>query len=576
MKTLFIVALLLFINVINAGDLKPIVVRGNKLYDSSTGERFFIRGITYEGDVSDDYYEDFVRATLDTALKDMFGYFNAIRLYNVNPDKSYAKFMRHMDEKKIYVVVSASPTDKPYYGDYGTQTMDRTVNAEGTISSIDRVITQLQTKTKTCYPAYLLKYGKMIIKNFAQYDNTLAIVVGNEVLQYDLTAGACLKMYAADLKDWMGVMVNKLRKIPLAYSAANGQYDTDATKKTQIVATTYHVAKIQGLLCGDKMVNGTMKKSIDIYMINEYSWCHTKDTFEVYQKLLDLAQGVPIAMALGEFGCAVEKPRTWGMVPYLFSDNKTSNGWTDAYSGGFAYSFGEACLTLNTMFALFVGSTGTGITDKPGTKPTNDYTNLLKQYQDNKTPTQKAEFTKDTICSYAPPNTQPIKAAAAQTETWMPSCSSKVIKLQPTDNWITSSREGIVCHKNGTKCEVPVETKVGTSEEDICGHPLVVESGGDTCTPGDGTCIHGKCMSTVKSAGRCVCSGCWSGGTCSLKNDAKCSALTSMPDAPKIIFTCLAAFLGVMTLIFGGLAVASCNSTAKFKKSIPQDNTQSL
>ena len=178
------------------------------------------------------------------------------------------------------------------------------------------------------------------------------------MLQLDLTAAACVKMYAADLKDWMGVNVKKLRTIPLAYSAADGAYTelVNGVPKQVLSATAYHAIKIQGLLCGDTMVHGVMTKSIDMYMINEYRWCNKNDFKSAYKELLDLAQGVPIVLAIGEFGCATKQPRTWEMVPTLFSDSVTSKGWTDAYSGGFAYAFGEASLPRGSIFPLFIGT----------------------------------------------------------------------------------------------------------------------------------------------------------------------------------------------------------------------------
>ncbi|OQR87605.1 glycoside hydrolase [Achlya hypogyna] len=553
-----------------SGKLPPIVARGNRLYNVATGERFIIRGITYEGDVSDDYYDVFVRETIETTLTSMFGHFNTFRLYNINPDKSYAKFMAHMDERGIYVLPSASPTNDPYYGTkYNTQTMDRSVNAEGTFSAIDGTVTPLATKTKTCYPAYLLYYGKMVIKNFAAYDNTLAIVVANEVLQIDLTAAACLKMYVADLKDWMGMNVKKMRKIPIAYAAADGAYNDGVPRKQVLDSNAYHVTKIQGLLCGDTMKNGTTTKSIDIYMINEYRWC-AGNGFAVWETLLKLGQGVPIVLALGEFGCAKPKPRTWEMVPYLFSTGDASKGFTDSFSGGFAYSFGEACLPLDTPFALFTGAANNKISTKPGTKAGADYTNLLAQYKKVAPPLAKSEFSSAQACAYVPPMLQTPKMPNAIASTWMPKCTDPLLKLRPKlDNWITSSRQGVQCDASGAPCEVDVDGPIGTTQESLCGTTLEVASGGSLCVPGDSTCKHGICEATSEDRGHCVCFNCWGGSTCAAKNDEVCSAIGSSKTAPKVIFTVLAAFVGAMTLAFGALAVVACRDKNHFSSTVP-------
>ncbi|KDO23113.1 hypothetical protein SPRG_11957 [Saprolegnia parasitica CBS 223.65] len=551
--------LLLLLGVLGVAALDPIVARGNRLYNARTGVRFVMRGMTYEGDVSDDHYDEFVRETLETSLTDLFGHFNTFRLYNINPDRSYAKFMAHMNTRGIYVLPSASPTNNKYYGSYATQTMDRTVNGESSYTSIDHIVKPLAPHSKSCYPTYLLYYGKRIIENFAQYDNTLAIVIGNEVLQLDLTAAACVKMYAADLKDWMGVNVKKLRTIPLAYSAADGAYTelVNGALKQVLSATAYHAIKIQGLLCGDTMVHGVMTKSIDMYMINEYRWCN-KNTFnEAYKELLGLAQGVPIVLAIGEFGCATKRPRTWEMVPTLFSESLASKGWTDVYSGGFAYAFGEASLPRDSIFPLFIGAADTGITTKPGTTPTPDYANLLQQYKKVVTPLAPAEFAPPDVCSFAPTLTTEPTMPAAVAATWMPSCANPTLKIRSFDTWITKSRQGQACDKYGAPCEVVLPDKVGTTQEDICGKPLVVESGGSLCTPGDSTCKHGSCVALSATAGRCVCSGCWGGSTCAVKDDDKCSVIPNLPQAPKVIFTTLAIFVGGMTLVFGALAVVA-------------------
>jgi len=157
----------------------------------------------------------------------------------------------------------------------------------------------------------------------------------------------------------MSVNAKKMRVLPLAYAAADSAYDPSkstppGTSGKVIEANDYAVIKIQGLLCGDKMVDGVMQQSIDIFLINEYRWCNDA-TFAAYQQFMTLAKGVPIVMALGEFGCVKSPPRKWEMVPYLFSDSTSSKGFTDIFSGGLAYSFGDASLSPGSGYPLFTG-----------------------------------------------------------------------------------------------------------------------------------------------------------------------------------------------------------------------------
>ncbi|ETV92482.1 hypothetical protein H310_13171 [Aphanomyces invadans] len=557
-------AALLGASEVEGGKLAPIIVRGNRMYNSETGERFFIRGITYDYDVSDANY-DLSRPIIETNLKALIGSFNTFRLYNVNPDLKYDKFMKHMDSLGVYVLVSGSPANLDYYGDYKYSTITKTWSPDGT-SVVENGVTKLQKdQTKTCYPALLLKYGKSIIKDFAPYDNTLGVVVANEIMQHDLTAAACVKAYTSDLKNWMRVNAKSLRILPLAYAGADssGEPVNGGTKKTPEV---YTVMKIMGLLCGDSMKNGMMERSIDIYLINEYRWCNVPGTFAPYEQFLEMAKGVPIVMALGEFGCDTYTPRTWTMVPYLFSDSIKSKGFTDVYSGGLAYTFGQASLGLDAKYPLFTGGS-IKLEELPGKTPTADYTNLLAQFKANPSVVQTGAFTKDTICKWNPPEPTPgANPIFAVTKTWMPECKHPSLKLDPTDKWETNTRQGAVCNKKGEQCEVVVETPNPTTEESICGFEVKVPEGGGTCTTNENCGSHGQCIVGDDKTRSCACIGCYSGSNCAVYNADKCNTLSSNADAPKVIFTAVGAFLGVMLLVFGGLGIAAGKKTAELRK----------
>lgn len=127
-----------------ASNLAPIIVRGNKLYNSDTKERFMITGTTYEYAIDDDYYDDFETALTDS-LSELSGYYNTLRVYNVNPDNSYDKFMSLCDELGVYVIVSGVPANEEYFGDYRYSTMRKDLGPSGDTN---------------CYPAKLLYFGK--------------------------------------------------------------------------------------------------------------------------------------------------------------------------------------------------------------------------------------------------------------------------------------------------------------------------------------------------------------------------------------------------------------------------------
>lgn len=297
--------------------------------------------------MSDDYYDKYSKAAIEENLSGLK--YNTLRLYNINPTSSYKKFMTDMAALGVYVLVSASPDNDAYYGKYRYSTITKKLSCSGKVSSGDGAKTVDQTET--CYPALLLEYGKKIIQNFAQYDNTLGVVVANEIMQADLTAGSCVKAYVADLKNWMTVNGKKIRILPLAYAAADSSNDEISN------ADDYHVMKVQGLLCGDKMTNGMMTESIDIYLINEYRWCPDSTFAEAYQRYINMAQGIPIVVAFGEYGCKTSSatPRDWKMVPYMYQEPSKTEEFTAVWSGGLAYSYGEAKLATDSLFPMFKG-----------------------------------------------------------------------------------------------------------------------------------------------------------------------------------------------------------------------------
>lgn len=85
--------------------------------------------------------------------------FNTLRLYNANPDESYADFMNDMADMGIYVLISASPANSDYYGDYRYSTITKTLGPTGTTTTSSNGV-KTTDLTNTCYPALLLNFGK--------------------------------------------------------------------------------------------------------------------------------------------------------------------------------------------------------------------------------------------------------------------------------------------------------------------------------------------------------------------------------------------------------------------------------
>ncbi|KAF0694353.1 Aste57867_14764 [Aphanomyces stellatus] len=502
--------------------LPPIVVRGNYMYNSATGERFVMRGITYEYDVSNDNYEKNSKDAIARAVKDFDGTLNTLRIYQVNPEKNYSAFMQHMEEEKIYVMIAASPGTQDYFGSYRWSPIAKASPPWG---------------NPTCYPSYLLHYGKRIAAMFSAYNHTLGLIMANEVMQASLIAAPCVKQYVADLKNWMRTKHDRMRLLPLAYAAADGAYIGEKGEEKPAVpvdANEYAVAKIQGLLCGDTMVNGQMMSSIDIYLINEYRWCPGSKYENTYAYLQRMAAGVPIVMALGEYGCDKSPPRDFAMIPYLFGDSTKSQGFSDVFSGGFVYSFGEANLGKDTFFPLFIGG-DTSITGKPGTTATPAYANLLKQFKANPpfTSYEKATWSAENAtdrCTWAPTVLSKIDASnkRATAAGWIPKDCANV-KIIPSNWWWMDSREGMGCWGDGSPCNVEVKKDDATlSQKAFCGgwSPVVKECAKDDECGKNG----GKCSPDNK----CICTGCMTGPGCkiAINDDLICNTKTGAPTPP--------------------------------------------
>lgn len=532
-----------------------IIVRGNKLYNAKSGERFFIKGLTYEYAVSDDYYDKYSKAVIEENLAGLK--YNTLRLYNINPGSSYKKFMNDMAALGVYVMVSASPDNDAYYGKYRYSTITKKLSCSGKVSTGDGAKTVDQTET--CYPALLLEYGKKIIQNFAQYDNTLGVVVANEIMQADLTAASCVKAYVADLKNWMSVNGKKIRLLPLAYAAADSSNDDVSN------ADDYHVMKVQGLLCGDKMTNGMMAESIDIYLINEYRWCPDSTFAEAYQRYIDMAQGIPVVVAFGEYGCKTSSasPRDWGMVPYMYQEPSKTKEFTAVWSGGLAYSYGEAKLAKDSLFPMFTGGS-TDFLSTPSSKASTDFTNLKAQFAKYSGYKDDAEWTDSTKCSWKPSvetKTQSTNKLATKYGWIVSSCSASNLKIASTDSWTCSSREGVVCTDDGGKCDVALKGTVGTTQEDICGS-YEVTSGGGTCESTSDCGGNGQCKESNGTMS-CSCLSCYTGTDCSVKDITSCATLSSSDTAPQKIFVGIGVFLGVMAVVFIALGVAAAKKKSE-------------
>ncbi|TMW59282.1 hypothetical protein Poli38472_004351 [Pythium oligandrum] len=196
---------------LNKGWLNPIVVKGNKFFDSVTGLEFRMKGMAYyprpnDGefanvanyDWASDDHENVWKA--DLAVMQDLGV-NTIRLYSVDPTRSHDKFMCACAEAGIYVLIGmAAPCENCAIPD---------------------------EKPPKCYPDELFSRMQMVYNAFAVYDNTLGFSVGNEnnLLRKYVEGGTqtmpCVKALLRDTRNYAASCSGSVREVPIGLDLAD-------------------------------------------------------------------------------------------------------------------------------------------------------------------------------------------------------------------------------------------------------------------------------------------------------------------------------------------------------------------
>lgn len=154
---------------------------------------------------------------------------------------------------------------------------------------------------------------------FQTYNNTLALFVGNEVMNAKDTSRAApfVKAAARDLKAYRDS--KGYRKIPVGYSAADVE---------QLLPMQQDY-----LVCG-----GNSSNNVDFFGLNSYSWCG-QSTYQQSSYNLDeqYSENFPVPVFFSEVGCIVPEPRLWGGQDAIFGSQMNST-----WSGAIAYEWVEA------------------------------------------------------------------------------------------------------------------------------------------------------------------------------------------------------------------------------------------
>lgn len=290
--------------------------RGNYLYQED-GTRFFVKGMAFPVPLKPHDYNETAWIGILRQLKvDLKLDINTVRLYRMDPSVDYSGFFDYAASVGVYVIV-------PLTSASGDGNLDR------------------EKPAPKCYPCKLFQYGVASLRNYMQYPNTLAGVVGNEVinsLPSWLTA-PCVKAYVRDLKSYMARDMN--RSLPLLYTAQNSGYGASVTADQAMFLTANY------LTCTSDAKDDS---SIDIFGVNIESWCSSTGTFETnddgsigsYYSLWKTLHNTSAALVLAEMGCpqslfnrdnGLQRTRDWKEVPVVL------NQMADTWSGFCAYAY---------------------------------------------------------------------------------------------------------------------------------------------------------------------------------------------------------------------------------------------
>ncbi|CAB9521591.1 3-beta-glucanosyltransferase [Seminavis robusta] len=298
----------------------PAVIKGNKIFVSTTGEYLPIKGINYyprpnDGDLvlgnSQDFYSEEFRSSWerDIAHFQNLG-INAIRLYAVNPGLNHDGFMCALKAAGIYVIV-------------------------GLAADCENCAVQWQDPPN-CYPLRLQQRGQFIIQQFARYENVLGFSAGNEVslsAYSDKGNLPCQKKFIRDMRAFIQQCAasSGMRHIPVGVIFA----DHDREIKAQ-----YYNCRSDPQ---DDL------EEAEFLGINSYLHCDGSatdiDELIGYKTLLAGFQswGLTVPALWTEFGCLNDSFETIGdhqaQRNFLQVDALFSPEYREVFNGGFVFEY---------------------------------------------------------------------------------------------------------------------------------------------------------------------------------------------------------------------------------------------
>ncbi|KAF3912768.1 hypothetical protein ABW20_dc0106464 [Dactylellina cionopaga] len=276
-----------------AGAIAPLTIKGNKFFNSVTGDQFYIKGVAYQLRAKTDPLVDKAQCELDAALMKTLGV-NTIRVYQTDASANHDDCMQVFGDNGIYLFVDLANyetginEDNPYW-------------SQGQLSSFAATLDA-----------------------FAKYENTVGFWIGNEVIT-KAAGERAVYFIAAAVADIKTHVKNKNYDHPIYIGYAS----TD-NADTRPYVQNYLACEHGGF--------GNRDSSIDFYGVNAYEWCNPTDTFETsgYSRLTGYlkAANFDIPAFFSEDGCNTAPPRLFEDMYSIYGSNMT-----DWWSGSIVYEW---------------------------------------------------------------------------------------------------------------------------------------------------------------------------------------------------------------------------------------------